>query len=406
MKKKNSTTKIALIVLCIVLVSSYLIYHAVLASKSEMETQLALQETVYKTIDTQGFFVRDEKFITDNTAGTTVSFAKNGERVAAGDTVSMVFASSVDASSYLKLSELEKEIEHYEELSGQANFQSVNINSLNGKIDSELVSFLESVNNRDYEKAVTSAEIFRDSVTGKQIAIGENLDFSQKLNNLKNQLSEIQKNNYAYTEIKSDSSGYYINGSDGYENTIDFAKINELSVDEISKAVSSKPGSISNDVVGRIVGSFQWYIVCVVPTDKTVGLTQNDSLYINVHSEGVERLPVKLYKIGERDKEKILLIFECDVMNEDLADLRIEDIEIITHEYKGYKISNEAIRTVNGVKGVYIVRGNIVGFRKIHIVYSTSTFTIVNNPDGEENYIKQYDKVVTKGVELYDNKLL
>ena len=86
--------------------------------------------------------------------------------------------------------------------------------------------------------------------------------------------------------------------------------------------------------------------------------------------------------------------------------MRIEDIQIITEEHTGYKISNSAIRTVNGEKGVYVLRGNLIGFRKIHILYTTDEYTIVNNPQGESDYIKLYDKVVTKGVELYDNKLV
>ena len=93
-------------------------------------------------------------------------------------------------------------------------------------------------------------------------------------------------------------------------------------------------------------------------------------------------------------------------MDESLADLRIEDIQIVTEEYTGYKIPNSAIRTVDGEKGVYVVRGNLLGFRKIHILYSTDSYSIVDNPDGESGYIKLYDKVVTKGVELYDNKLV
>ena len=159
-------------------------------------------------------------------------------------------------------------------------------------------------------------------------------------------------------------------------------------------------------MIGRVVGSFEWYIVCSVPTDDTVSLTVNDTLYINIPYEGIERLPVTLYKVGDRTEDTTMLIFSCNQMNEALADLRIEDIQIITEEYSGYKISNSAIRTVDGVKGVYVVRGNLLGFRKIHIVHSEDNFTIVDNPDGDTDYIKQYDEVVTKGVELYDNKLI
>ena len=112
MKKNKFSLKAVAIVLAVSLLASYVIYQCVLLSKDDMETQFALTETVYNTIDTKCFVVRDEHFIKNNVNGTTVSFAKNGERVASGDTVSMVFKSSDDAVSYLKISELEKSIAH------------------------------------------------------------------------------------------------------------------------------------------------------------------------------------------------------------------------------------------------------------------------------------------------------
>lgn len=406
MKKNNLKFKIiaAAVALCVVL--SYFIYQAVLFSKSEMETQFALNETVYNTIDTTGFVVRDEHFITNSVKGTTVSFAENGERVARGDTVSMVFASSDDAVSYLKISELKKSIEHYEELSGQANLQSMNINSLDEKIDNELIDFMENRDSYNYTGAVEYANTFRDSLTGKQIATGEQLDFAEELANLKNELNQLQSAKYSFTEIKSDTPGYYISGSDGYEKLIDFSKIDELTPDLVEKAIKSKPSAVSEDVIGRVVESFKWYIVCSVDTDDTINLTYNKQIYVNFPYEGIEKLPVTLYKIGDRTGDKTLLVLSCELMNDSLADLRVEEVQIITEEYEGYKIPNSAIRTVDGVKGVYVVRGNLLGFRKVHIVYSTDSYTLVNNPEGDSDYIKLYDKVVTKGVELYDNKLV
>jgi hypothetical protein len=405
-KSKNFNYKVISIILVVSLLFIYVIYQAVQFSKADIETQPALKETIYSTIDTKGFIIRDEKFILDNTTGTSVSFAQNGERVAMGDTVTIVFNSAEDASSYLKINELEKNIKHYEELAGQANFQAVNINSLNTKIENELIDFLESRDESDYKAALSSAERFRDSLTSKQIAIGEPLDFSKQLTALRNELVELNKSKYSYTEIKSDTAGYFINGADGYENTIDYAKIDDLDEVIVQKAIESQPQAVSSNAIGRVVESFDWYIACVVPTDKTINLTQNNTLYVNIPYKGIERLPVKLYKIGDRDNDTTLLVLHCNFMNESLADLRIEDIQIVTEEYEGYKINNSAIRTVDGVKGVYIVRGNLLGFRKIHIVYTAENFSIVDNPNGETDYIKQYDQVVTKGVELYDNKLV
>lgn len=411
MKKKKPDNRKRLLsliaVICAVaFFSSYIIYHIVNKANNELKTEVAYKETVYSTIDTKCFVIRDEEFITNTVEGTTVSFAKNGERVARGDTVSIVFDSAESASSYIKIKEIKKDIAHYKELSGQANLQTLNVDSLTKKINNELNIFLDSVDKRDFSQATLDAENFRNSVTGKQIATGSNLDFSEKLQSLNDELELLESRNYVYTEVKSDSAGYFVSGSDGYENLIDTSKLDTLTVDELEKAIKSKPQSISDSVVGRTVDSFKWYIACVVESDKTIDLSFDRTIYINFPVAGIEKLPVKLYRIGDRTDKETVVIFSCDEMNENLAGFRIEDIEIITDEYTGFKVPNSAIRTVDGEKGVYIIRGNLMGFRKVHILYSTDKFSLVDNPENSSDFIRLYDNVVTEGVELYDNKLI
>ena len=407
---KNKAVKRVASLVAIVLVigffSSYVIYHLVNRSNSEIKTEFALKETVYKTIDAKCFVIRDEEFIRNGAVGTSVSFVDDGERVAMGDTVSVVFDSSEDAAAYLKAQELKKSIEHYEELSGQANFQPLNITSLTKKINNELTDYLDSVDTRDFSNAIASAELFRDSVTGKQIATGKALELDDKLAELNAELDSLNSNGLEFTEIKTENAGYFISGSDGYESTLKFDEVDNLTVKDLKKAIKSKPQDAGSDVIGRTVSSFKWYIACVVDSEKTVDITNDKKIYLNFPESGIEKLSVKIHKIGDRTEKETVVIFSCDEMNESLSDFRIEKIEIITDEYSGYKISNSSIRTVDGVQGVYIVRGNLMGFRKIKIIYTTDDYSIVNNPDNASGYIKLYDKVVTEGVDLYDNKLI
>ncbi len=405
---RDSTSRLVIIALVLVglFVTFYVIRHIVVASKSEIETQIALKETVYSVIDAKGFIIRDETFLKNSALGTRVSFVKNGEKVATGDTVSTVFESSDDASAYLKISELKKSIKHFEELSGQGSYQALNVNSLNDKINSELFSYLDAIDNKNFSTAISESENFRDSITSKQLATGSNLDFTEKLESLRTELNSLESEKYSFVEVKAEKSGYYIEGADGYEATIDFSEIDKITIDDVKTAISSNPQTIADDVIGRCIPDFNWYIACVVPSNEIVDININKTMYINFPNSGIERLPVRIHKLGDRSADETLVIFKCSVMNESLADLRIEDMQIVLNEYTGYKVSNTSIRTVDGEKGVYTVRGSIVDFKKIHIIYSEENFTLVDNPDNEEGYILPYDNVVTKGVELNDDKLL
>ena len=156
-----------------VFILSYLIYQVVLISKSGIETQIAISETVYKTINTKCFVVRDEQYIVNNAKGTTISFANNAERVAKGDTISMIFKTTDDANTYLRITEITEELEHYNTLSGQANIQTVDVSALGKKIEGKLSDYLDSLDKGDYKNALAHAEVFQNYVTSRQISTGE-----------------------------------------------------------------------------------------------------------------------------------------------------------------------------------------------------------------------------------------
>lgn len=403
---RDRRVKLVIAGLVAVFFLSYLISQLVSVSKAEIETQIAMSETVYKTINTKCFVVRDEKYIENTAKGTTISFAANAQRVAKGDTVSMIFKTDEDAKTYLRITEITEELEHYNTLAGQANIQAVDVYSLSSKIETKLSDYLDSIDKGDFKKASESINAFGNFITSKQISTGEVLNLTEKINALTNELQTLQAKKTAYSEVKSDRAGYYLKGADGYENTIDFTKINELTTKDIENAINSKPQEVKGEVVGRTVGSFDWYILCSIDTEETIDLKDDADIFINFPYSGVEKLKGKIYKIGDRTENKTLVIIKCNLMNDALADFRIEDIQLITEEYTGYKIKNSAIRTVDGQTGVYVVSGNLIDFRKVHIAYNDGDYSIVDNPEGEWGYIKLYDEVVTKGVEMYDNKLV
>ena len=389
-----------------IFILSYLICQIVLISKAEIETQIAMSETVYKTINTKCFVVRDEQYVTSSVQGTTISFATNAERVAKGDTISMIFQTNEDANTYLRITEITEELEHYNTLAGQANIQSVDVSALSKKIEEKLSDYLDSIEKGEFTEALEYADVFSNYITSRQISTGEVLNLTDRINALNAELQSLQAKKTAFNEVKSERAGYYLKGADGYETTIDFSKINELTCKDIENAIKAKPKELKPEIIGRTVGNFDWFVLCSIPSDETIDLEDGEEIYMNFPYSGVEKLSGTIYKLGDRSEDKNLVIIKCNTMNEALADLRIEDLQIITKEYTGYKINNSAIRTVDGETGVYVLSGNLINFRKVHIVYNVGDYSIVDNPKGESGYIKLYDEVVTKGVELHDEKLV
>ena len=157
--------------------------------------------------------------------------------------------------------------------------------------------------------------------------------------------------------------------------------------------------------MGKLVDSFDWYFVCTVPYSDSGKLKKDKKVKVNIPNTAVGSIDCKIAYIGAKEGDYIPIVLECNIMNRDVANLRIEDIEIITDSFTGIRINNKAIREVDGAKGVYVKRGNIIQFKKINIISSSEEYSIVEKVD-DSSYVRQYDTIITEGVDLYDGKVV
>ena len=103
-------------------------------------------------------------------------------------------------------------------------------------------------------------------------------------------------------------------------------------------------------------------------------------------------------------------------MNEELAALRNEIALINIEEIEGFRVDNRAIRAnEDNEKGVYVVSGGRMYFRKIKIVYSTNDYSIVADPykdsdimknDYPSQYLHLYDEYIVEGRDLSHGRLI
>ena len=167
----------------------YFIHQVVQMNSVPYKTEIALNRDMQSIIKTEAFIVRDETYITtDNSGGTVVSIAEDGKRVSSGDDVAVVFPSSGSASSYVRIKELEKEIEYYSQLKNRVGIGTNAPSTFSKLIDDACISFIsasrESIGS-DFDETLTD---LRDAITARQLAVGEELSVDVKLAELQAEL--------------------------------------------------------------------------------------------------------------------------------------------------------------------------------------------------------------------------
>ncbi len=405
---KLNKTQIKYIVYSLIgiFIISYFIHQVVQMNSVPYKTEIAINRDMQSVIETEAFIVRDEVYITtDNSGGTVVSIAEDGKRVSSGDNVAVVFPNSKSATSYVRINELEKEIEYYSQLKNRVGIGTNAPSSYSKLIDDACINFItasrETIGS-DFDEALTD---LRDAITARQLAVGTELSVDAKLAELQAELISINSGVVEYKTISSPNSGYYIGSVDGYEKTVDFSKVTSLNCKDIESLLKAKKQKTPANVMGKLVDEFDWYFVCTVPYNESGKIEVGKSVKVNIPNTAVGTINCTVMHKGDREDDKVAVVIKCNLMNRNLANLRIHDIEIIVDDYVGIKISNDAIREVDGEKGVYVQRGNIIQFRKINIIYSAEDYSVVESV-ADSAYLQQYDSVITQGVDLYDGKVV
>ena len=400
--------------ICTVLVLAtfvYLFHDAVRNNRDRYDTETADEVVEQEKLELKAFLVRDEEYINQKTTGTVVPLIKDGMRVASGDAVARVCASDEDAANVSALLEAKESLARYQEISEQTELNALDMEKLNKTIDASFTELVRTSNSGDFFELSRNIEELENKLASKQILKDGTIDLTAKFNELNSKIQTLELKSINTSDVLAPLSGYYISNLDGYENAMDYNKISDLTVSEAEKLFEKKPGDVSGQM-GKIVGSYKWYLVTVMDSKYSLLMSEGEKMKINMPYYGFKNVDVVVEKISTTQNDKVAVAFSCNMMNETYANMRIEDIELVFKEYTGYKINSSAIRREKDEKGkevdvVYILRGDIMNARVIDIIYDAGDYVIVSEESkATSGYrpIKRYDEVIVKGRNLSDGK--
>lgn len=400
--------------ICTVLVLAtfvYLFHDAVRNNRDRYDTETADEVVEQEKLELKAFLVRDEEYINQKTTGTVVPLIKDGMRVASGDAVARVCASDEDAANVSALLEAKESLARYQEISEQTELNALDMEKLNKTIDASFTELVRTSNSGDFSELSRNIEELENKLASKQILKDGTIDLTAKFNELNSKIQTLESKSINTSDVLAPLSGYYISNLDGYENAMDYNKISDLTVSEAEKLFEKKPGDVSGQM-GKIVGSYKWYLVTVMDSKYSLLMSEGEKMKINMPYYGFKNVEVVVEKISTTQNDKVAVAFSCNMMNETYANMRTEDIELVFKEYTGYKINSSSIRREKDEKGkevdvVYILRGDIMNARVIDIIYDAGDYVIVSEESkATSGYrpIKRYDEVIVKGRNLSDGK--
>ena len=373
-------------------------------------TQTVYTQTVPETVSAKMYVIRDETILTTNTAGVTVQLAENGERVSKGSSIAAVFADETSAKNYVEADSLKNKLEVYKSIDSQLKLANIDMDKLSAEIDKEYMNIINDAYNNDYSSLEECKLSFSEKLSRKQVSLEQPVDCSDKIAALSSKIASLESSATVSSIITAEASGYYVGTSDGYENVLTVESLDKLTPEMLDEAYESEREDVPENSIGKIINGYKWYIATVIDTGKTVGFSQGKTVKLILGDSSSQIVTTKVHSMLSVEGNNTLVVFECNLMNEDLASLRKVEGKVVINEYSGLKVSKDAIRFDDeGQPGVYIRRANIVNFRSLNILYTDDKFVVAAADDSVKlNYahLELYDEVIVSGKDLSDGMVI
>lgn len=431
---KDKKIVIGMLITFAVLALLYSAQYVYSKSTGKIEYEYALKYTQEEKLNVKGFAVRDENRVKDgknisilmkDDGKIYVPVLNDSANVGKNDVIALTFGTEEEAENYLKAVQLQSELDDLQNLKNQGELNYVNVVYLNSSIYSSVDEYVSSIKDSNLEGLEDSVSSFVSKMSTKQIATGSGFDIDSRIKSVKKELKAVKKTYDIGGEIKSSYSGYFVSNVDGYEavKSYDDVKNKKVGVNEGAKLTASEKETDVN-AFGKIIAQHTWYFI--FDTSITDASVIKTGYYVTVDfpDKDIEDITMKVYNVSELNGDTITVTLQCTSMNEDLANLRIENAAITVKNYNGFRISSDAIaENDEGIKGVYVALGNFVKFTPVSVSYYGEDYVIADKyvvykededgnkiideeATGKYRALNLYDKIIVKGMHIEDGMLI
>lgn len=419
------------------LVLVYVIYQGYLIQGKELATEVASYGTVSDTIQVKEVVVlRSESLVQATYSGVLSYNVADGGKIAKDGIIAEVYDSEADAVARNRLKAVNEELRRIDELEQTVNYYYSDTDLLSTQIGDSLVGMLNARTSGRFSDIDSHKDRFLVATEKRNFLVGTETTTSyaqRKAELITEQTKLDMEAGRSSNAIKAEVPGYFISKVDGYESLYGTENAASFTVSKVRQLLVTQPEAIPGDAIGKVCEEFNWYLICVVDGDDIVKLNDMTTVDIRLPLGGSDPVTTKIIaKNYDTTSGEVALVLQCAEMNENLARLRKEPIQIETRSYSGVLVKEtsvhfddyeQSITLADGtvqtkvhkdVKGVYVRRGGKMVYVQIFSERSINGYVVCKTKLSEEEQeslvtgstIQLYDEVITEGEGLYDGKLI
>ncbi len=391
--------------ICII-AATFLIHQLYSSLYKPITTQSAEFYEAVDGMEIDATIIRSESYVTYSGGGVLHFVTADGERVSKGGVIAQVYDNAKVSITVSHIAQLTNQISSIEDMLAYNDVQAADLDLINNRVSESLGGLVYSGANGNYSSVQTSADTLLSAINRQQLVTGEQTDFSAQLEALKSELASLQASlPNATGNVSASLSGYFVSAVDGLENVLNIDDLTAVTPEFLESAKAEK---IPDNVLGKLVSDYEWYIAASVPINDSLKYKEGDVLRINTGLKTNSTLTVTVKQLNVSEKsDKAAVIFACSDMSSELATMRSGKMTVISKTHSGLRLPKKTLRIVDGKSGVYVISGINLDFVPVEVLYSTDEYIICKQEQtNTDDTLRLYDEVVVKGRNLYDGKIV
>ena len=360
------------------------------------DTEEAVLTTINENIAFQGVVVRDEKVVTYDGGGILDYKYSDGSKISVNNTIAEVYSSEDAIIAKNKIALIDDEIANLKKAQSPGITNYVEPETIKSKIEKQYKELLANSADGNYTEVNRIKSELSVVMNIYNIVTKSETSYDDKISELEAQKKTLQASAKDPDDvITADETGYFVSYADGYEDKLSTEKIDSLSENDINSVIKGN-AEVPKNAVGKVFDSYSCDIVGVVSADSRISEGANLTIMLST-STNVYDVTVESVKVCGEDEDKMIVVLSCDRLDENLVESRVLSAELIFDEYQGIKVPRSAIRFQGDQKGVYVILGKDISFKKIDVIYEGDDYVLSKNTSAEE-YLLLYDQILLEVV--------
>lgn len=417
MKSKALGTKLLMALVCLAVLAYFGLqiwgYYT-----DPLTTAVAYSYQVEKGATVSGWVARQEQVLPDPGSGLLRLSRSEGEKVARGGRVAVIYADQASMDRQNEISALETQVEQLQYAKDSA-LNSEAALKLDKQIMSGILSLRQDVTADRLDAADGHMAALRSLVLKRDYTYAGGGDLDAQLTELTDRLKDLRTQTASSAQVvTAPEAGVYSAVVDGYESVLTPETVTTLTPSSIHQLQST--GETSD--LGKLITSGTWYYAASMAASDAEALSVGGSVTLRF-AKGVEQdLTVQVDSISEEEGGRVVVVFSSTQFLSEVTLLRQQSADIITSTVSGIRVPSKAIRTSKTVvdsetkertvqegTGVYCVVGMTAQYKPVKVIYTDSDGYVLVQPEegaSGSRLIRSGDEIIVTARDLYDGKVV